>query len=56
MGGLGCRGWVAPAVLLCLLSACGDDASPMETPDAGPEPCRRDSDCDDGVFCNGTEV
>ena len=38
------------------LSACGDDAPPA--PDTGPDAevsCSSDSDCDDGLYCNGEE-
>ena len=35
---------------LMLLAACGDDAPPMEDP-----VCTGDAQCDDGIYCNGTE-
>ena len=41
-------------LLLLTLLACGDDDSPP-TNDAG-EVCESDSDCDDGIFCNGEET
>ena len=44
---------VAPALLLCLIFACGDDDGGT---DAGPEPCTAPSDCDDGMYCNGAEL
>lgn len=41
------------ALLVCVVG-CGDDGvSPV---DMSTEPCATDSDCDDGAFCNGTEV
>ncbi len=43
-------------VLVCAaFVACGDDGG---DPDMGGDAfmCRTDSDCDDGVFCNGAEV
>ncbi|MBO6935033.1 MAG: hypothetical protein JJ863_08655 [Deltaproteobacteria bacterium] len=40
-------------LMACLfLVACGDDAMPM--PDGG-DGCTADSECDDGIFCNGPE-
>ncbi len=37
-----------------LAFACGGEGA---SPDGGPtEPCRIDSDCDDGIFCNGREL
>ncbi|MEM9492064.1 MAG: hypothetical protein AAGC55_23155, partial [Myxococcota bacterium] len=44
------------------LGACGDDASsdddnPPAGEDGGPSAqCALDSDCSDGLFCNGVEV
>ncbi|MCA9614926.1 MAG: hypothetical protein KC586_19350, partial [Myxococcales bacterium] len=40
-------------VALALLLACGDDSDGMAG-DASGE-CTRDAECDDGLFCNGTE-
>lgn len=39
------------AALLVLLAACGGPPPPSDTFPG----CRVDSDCDDGLFCNGTE-
>jgi Bacterial Ig-like domain/Putative metal-binding motif/von Willebrand factor type D domain len=48
-----------------VLSACGDDSSVTAVEDAGrtegdaatpPPTCEQDSDCDDGLFCNGEET
>lgn len=43
------------AVMLLALTACGD--SPIVTDDdAGSDLCTVDSECNDGVFCNGREM
>ena len=47
------------ASIVCVLLAssfvgCGDDASP--SPTDGASVCTRDLQCDDGLFCNGTET
>ncbi len=43
------RSTLALAALLFI--ACGDDAPPTEDP-----VCTEDAQCDDGIFCNGTET
>jgi len=42
-------------VLLGLVIACGDD-DPGVSPDGGTTMCSSDTECDDGVFCNGSET
>ncbi|MBO6935991.1 MAG: putative metal-binding motif-containing protein [Deltaproteobacteria bacterium] len=43
------------AVVLLVLVGCGDDGPPA--PDGGADGgCAVDSDCDDGIFCNGAEL
>lgn len=48
--------WRCAALALGLLGmlACGDDGG--FTPDGAPPPCVTAEDCDDGVYCNGSEV
>ena len=45
--------WGLLVCFLGVLAGCGDDDMPMG--DAGG-PCALDSECDDGVFCNGVET
>jgi len=43
----------AMLISAALFTGCGDDAPPMGS-DAGS--CAADSDCDDGLYCNGSET
>ncbi len=51
--------WWAWLSLCLVCAACGDDVTRRRVDagdeDAGDGVCIRDSDCDDGVFCNGLE-
>jgi hypothetical protein len=51
---MSCSRVVVCALFAALVAACGDDASPPSTD--GASTCMRDVECDDGLFCNGTET
>jgi hypothetical protein len=43
-------------LLFVFLAACGEPNAPTDGGrDAAPTPCHADTDCDDGVVCDGTE-
>ena len=52
-----CRRSVGSALAwaFVFLVACGDPAPEFVFPDLGASLCESDAQCDDGVFCNGTE-
>ena len=57
---VGRRCCLAVGVVLLLAGACGDDDDMMQPQmdaalDTGPSLCTSDRECDDDLFCNGTE-